>query len=374
MGSGEEDSAVMRKRVVLLVVPPVDELDLVGPVEVFGTANRLLDGRGPSYAVEVVTTARDRRIEGACGLSLLAHRHYRDAGGRADSVLLVCGVGARRIRDRALFGWLRRVAATTRRLGSVCVGGFLLAEAGILDGRRATAHWRYARELADRYPRVAVDPRPTWVQDGNIYTSAGISAGIDLALAWVEEDFGTAAALKVARELVLFLRRPGGQDQVSVSLEAQASHTKSMHELQVWMTDHLDQPLPVETLADHVSMSARNFARVFAQEFGTTPGHYLLQLRVEAARRLLEQTDKSLMHVATACGFRSVDVMRRAFLRALGTTPLRYRRHFRTPAARSRMRSAALRGPLVAVRGEIARAARVATISNRPLKLGDVGI
>ena len=374
MGSGEEDSAVMRKRVVLLVVPPVDELDLVGPVEVFGTANRLLDGRGPSYAVEVVTTARDRRIEGACGLSLLAHRHYRDAGGRADSVLLVCGVGARRIRDRALFGWLRRVAATTRRLGSVWVGGFLLAEAGILDGRRATAHWRYARELADRYPRVAVDPRPTWVQDGNIYTSAGISAGIDLALAWVEEDFGTAAALKVARELVLFLRRPGGQDQVSVSLEAQASHTKSMHELQVWMTDHLDQPLPVETLADHVSMSARNFARVFAQEFGTTPGHYLLQLRVEAARRLLEQTDKSLMHVATACGFRSVDVMRRAFLRALGTTPLRYRRHFRTPAARSRMRSAALRGPLVAVRGEIARAARVATISNRPLKLGDVGI
>jgi transcriptional regulator GlxA family with amidase domain len=180
--------------------------------------------------------------------------------------------------------------------------------------------------------------------------------------------------LKVTRELVLFLRRPGGQDQVSVSLEAQASHTKSMHEVQVWMTDHLDQPLPVETLADHVSMSARNFARVFAQEFGTTPGHYLLQLRVEAARRLLEQTDKSLVHVATARGFRSVDVMRRAFLRALGTTPLRYRRHFRTPAARSRMRSAALRGPLVAARGEIARAARVATISNRPLKLGDVGL
>lgn len=133
---------------------------------------------------------------------------------QAAAPILVCGVGARRIRDRALFGWLRRVAATTRRLGSVCVGGFLLAEAGILDGRRATAHWRYARELADRYPRVAVDPRPTWVQDGNIYTSAGISAGIDLALAWVEEDFGTAAALKVARELVLFLRRPGGQDHI----------------------------------------------------------------------------------------------------------------------------------------------------------------
>lgn len=362
----------MRKRIVLLVVPPVDELDLVGPVEVFGTANRLVGGPGTPYGVEIVTTARDRKIEGECGLSLLAHRHYQDGGGRADSVLVICGARARTTRDRALFGWLRRVAETARRLGSVCVGGFLLAEAGILDGRRATVHWRYAREFADRFPRVAVDPRPTWVQDGKIYTSAGISAGIDLALAWVEEDLGSAAALKVARELVLFLRRPGGQDQVSVSLEAQASHTKSMHELQVWMADHLDRSLSVDTLAERVAMSARNFARVFGKEFGTTPGRYLLRLRVEAARRLLEQTDKSLTQVATACGFRSVAVMRRAFLRALGATPLRYRRHFRTPATRSRMRPVALRGPLAAARGEIARAARVATTSNRRLKLGVV--
>jgi transcriptional regulator GlxA family with amidase domain len=374
-GGGEENPAVMPKRIVLLVVPPVDELDLVGPVEVFGTANRLLGGGGRMpYAVEVVTTARNRRVDGQSGLSLLAHRHYQDGGGHPDSVLLVCGVGARTMRDRALFGWLTQVAATARRLGSVCVGGFLLAGAGILDGRRATVHWRYAREFADRYPRVAVDPRPTWVQDGNIYTSAGIAAGIDLALAWVEEDFGTAAALKVARELVLFLRRPGGQDQVSVSLEAQALHTKSMHELQVWMMEHLDRRLSVDALADRVAMSTRNFARVFAQQFGITPGGYLLQLRVEAARRLLEQTDKGLTHVAIACGFRSVDVMRRAFLRALGTTPLRYRRHFQTPAATSRMRAAALRGPLVAARREIATAARVATTSNRRLKPSVVAI
>jgi transcriptional regulator GlxA family with amidase domain len=245
----------------------------------------------------------------------------------------------------------------------VCVGGFLLAAAGILDGRRATVHWRYARELADRYPRVAVDPRPTWVRDGNVYTSAGISAGIDLALAWLEEDFGAAAALKVARELVLFLRRPGGQDQVSVSLQTQASHAKSMHELQVWMTEHLDQPLAVDLLAHRAAMSARNFARVFARELGTTPARYLLQLRVEAARRLLEQTDKSLRQVASASGFGSADVMRRAFLRALGTTPLRYRRHFETPAARSRVGPAAVRGPLVAAQREIARAARVAMTS-----------
>jgi len=357
----------MRKAIAVLVIPPVDELDLVGPVEVFGTANRLLSGRRTHYAVEIVRTARNRKIEGECGLSLLAHRHYHDGRGRPDSVLVVCGVGARTIRDRALFDWLRRTAETTRRLGAVCIGGFLLAEAGILDGRRATVHWRYAREFADRYPRVAVDPRPTWVRDGKIYTSAGISAGIDPALAWVEEDFGPAAALKVARELVLFLRRPGGQDQLSVSLDALASHARPLYELQAWMLEHLDQPLSVDALADRVAMSPRNFARLFAQEVGTTPGRYLLQLRVEAARRLLEQTDKSLMQVASASGFRSADVMRRAFLRALGTSPLRYRHHFQTPAGRSPIPSGTRRGPLVVARREIARAARVAMASSRQL-------
>ena len=166
---------------------------------------------------------------------------------------------------------------------------------------------------------------------------------------------------------MLFLRRPGGQAQLSVSLEAQAAHTKPLHELQAWMMEHLDQSLSVDALADRAAMSPRNFARLFAQEFGTTPGRYLLQLRVEAARRLLEQTDKSLMQVASASGFRSANVMRRAFLRALGTTPLRYRRHFQAPAARSPMRPATLRGPLVVARLEIARAARVAMASSRPL-------
>jgi transcriptional regulator GlxA family with amidase domain len=359
----------MGARVVLLVAPPVDELDLVGPLEVFATANRLLGGTRRPYAVEVLTTARDRRVAGACGLSLLARRRYRRADARSDSVLVVSGVGARATRDPALFAWLRQAATTTRRLGAVCVGAFLLAGAGILDGRRATVHWRYARELAERYPSVAVDPRPTWLRDGHVYTSAGISAGIDLALAWVEEDLGTAAALRVARELVLFLRRPGGQDQVSVSLQAQAAHTRPLHELQAWMAEHLDRRLPVDALADRLAMSPRNFARVFAQELGTTPARYLLLLRVEAARRLLEQTDKGLAQVATACGFASADVMRRAFLRALGTTPVRYRRHFRTPAARSRLRRLGLRHPLGAARRDIALAARVATISRRPPRM-----
>lgn len=348
----------MPKRMVFLVIPPVDELDLVGPLEVFGTANRLSPGGKKPYTVEVVSTARNRRIDGEFGLSLLAHRHYQELAGCGDSVLVVCGAGARTTRDQLLLGWLRNASAKTVRIGAVCVGAFLLAEAGILDGRRATVHWRYVDEFAQRYPRVAVDPRPTWVRDGSIYTSAGISAGIDLALAWVEEDLGAATALKVARELVLFLRRPGSQNQISVSLEAQASHTKSMHELQIWMSEHLHRPVSVNALAARVAMSPRNFARVFSKELGATPARYLLRLRVEAARRLLEQTDKSLKQVANASGFQSVDVMRRAMLRYVGTTPFRYRRRFRTPAAKFRIPAGAPRNPLAAARRDIAIAAR----------------
>jgi transcriptional regulator GlxA family with amidase domain len=354
----------MPRRVVLLAVPPVDELDLIGPMEVFGTANRLLGGNPPPYVLQLVTTARDGTIEGGCGLSLVAQGHYRAMRDRADSVLVICGVEARRTRDRALLGWLGRAAATTRRLGSVCVGAFLLAEAGLLDGRRATVHWRYARELADRYPRVAVDPRPTWLRDGTIYTSAGITAGIDLALAWVEEDLGSGAALRIARELVLLLRRPSGQDQVSVALRAQASETRAIHELQAWMAEHLERPLSVDALARRAAMSARNFARVFARELGTTPARYLRQLRVEAARRLLERTDRSLTEVALASGLGSADVMRRAFLGAVGTTPLRYRHQFETTAAASRERAAPPRG-LALARRELATAARIAASKPR---------
>ena len=316
------------RRVVLLAVPPVEELDLIAPVEVFGTANRLIHPGKPVYSLEVVSNRQDGRIDGECGLSLLAQRHYRDVEPRPDSVLLICGVAARNHQDAALSAWLRATVLTVRRLGAVCVGAFLLAQAGLLDRKRATVHWKYARELAVRHPLTAVDPNPIWVQDGNIYTSAGISAGIDLALAWVEQDHGAAAAMKVARELVLFLRRPGGQDQFSASLAAQALETKSIHELQVWMTENLEKELDVDLLAGRVAMSPRNFARVFAREMGTTPSRYLLQLRVEAARRLLEQTEKSQAQIAFACGFSSADLMRRGFQRLLGTTPSRYRGHF----------------------------------------------
>jgi transcriptional regulator GlxA family with amidase domain len=312
------------RRIVFLLVPPVDELDLVGPLQVFNSINRLA-GR-PIYSMEVVTNSERLQLAGEGGvLTFMARQHFRELNGSCDSVLLVCGLGSRSVRDAELSAWLKKTAGTVRRVGAVCVGAFLLAEAGLLDARRATAHWKFGRELAARYPRVRVEHEPLWVKDGNIYTSAGISAGIDLALAWAEEDCGAALAHEAARELVLFLRRPGGQPQVSVSLASQASAMASIRELQIWIAEHLTELLTTQDLAQRMSMSVRNFERVFTRETGTAPAQYVLQLRVEAARRHLERTDRGLKQVAAAAGFSSADVMRRAFVRLLGLTPARYR-------------------------------------------------
>jgi len=314
-----------KRRIAVVTVPPVDELDLVGPLQVFHSVNRLA-GR-TLYSIEVVTTKPNQlTVEGEGGvLTFLARQHFSKLTGSCDSVLVVCGLGNRFTRNAAFSAWLRKTAADVRRLGAVCAASFLLAQAGLLDKRRATAHWRFAREFAARYPAVCVDHDPLWVKDGNIYTSAGLSAGIDLALAWVEEDCGARLAHEAARELVLFLRRPGGQPQLSVSLASQASEMSSIRDLQIWIAEHLDRKLSVEDLAERMSMSARNLERVFTREVGTTPAHYVLQMRVEAARRQLERADLDLRQVAAAAGFSSVDVMRRAFVRLLGITPRRYR-------------------------------------------------
>jgi transcriptional regulator GlxA family with amidase domain len=314
----------MTRRIIIVVVPPVDELDLVGPLQVFNSVNRLA-GR-TIYTMDVVTNAERLTVEGEGGvLTFVARHHFSNVEGACDSVLVVCGLGSRSVRDAAMSAWLRGRAGEVRRMGAVCVGAFLLAEAGLLDGRRATTHWKFGREMATRYPGVRVEHEPLWVRDGNIYTCAGISAGIDLALAWVEEDCGAGLAHEAARELVLFLRRPGGQPQVSVSLASQASEMMSIRELQIWIAEHLGTRLSVEDLADRMTMSVRHFERVFTREVGTTPSQYVLQMRVEAARRLLERTDRGLKQVASATGFGSVDVMRRGFVRLLGITPRRYR-------------------------------------------------
>jgi transcriptional regulator GlxA family with amidase domain len=322
-----------RRRIVVVVVPPVDELDLVGPIQVFGAANRLVGKT--IYEAEVVTNARDLRVQGEGGLlSFAAQGHLQDVKGKVDSLLLVCGLGTRTARDPVLFAWMRKMAPAVQRLGAVCVGSFLLAEAGLLNGKRATAHWKFGRELASRYPQVKMQFDPIWVKDGNIYTSAGISAGIDLALGWVEEDCGGRISHEIAREFVLFLRRPGGQSQLSASLSAQASEMRAIHELQVWIAENLHKDLSVQRLAERTAMSVRNFERVFTRELGKTPSHYVLQMRAEAARRQLERTDKGFKQIAMAAGFGSADVMRRAFVRLLGITPRHYRNQFSAPATR----------------------------------------
>jgi transcriptional regulator GlxA family with amidase domain len=328
--SSRGSARLKRRRVIVVVVPPIDELDLVGPIQVFSAANRLV--RKTIYEVEIVTNARDLRVQGEGGLlSFTAQGRFQDVKGQFDSLLLVCGLGTRSARDPALFAWMRKMAPMVRRMGSVCVGSFLFAEAGLLNGKRATTHWKFGRELASRYPKVYVEFNPIWVKDGNIYTSAGISAGIDLALGWVEEDCGGSISHEIAREFVLFLRRPGGQAQLSASLSAQASEMKAIHELQVWIAENLHNNLSVQKLADRTAMSVRNFERVFTRELGKTPSHYVLQARAEAVRRQLETTDQGLKQIAAACGFGSTDSMRRAFLRSVGTTPRKYRRQLHDP-------------------------------------------
>jgi len=312
------------RRIIVVVVPPIDELDLVGPLQVFNSINRL--ARKTMYTIEVVTNADHLTVEGEGGvLKFLARHHFNEVEGVCDSVLLVCGVGTRSVRDSALFAWLRKMSVEVRRMGAVCAAALLFAEARLLNGRRATAHWKFAKELAARHPKVRVERDPIWVKDGNIYTSAGLSAGIDLALAWAEEDCGVTLAHDAARELVLFLRRPGGQPQVSVSLASQSSEMASIRDLQIWIAEHLERKLSVDDLAERMSMSVRNFERVFTREVGSTPSQYVLQMRVEAARRQLERTDDGLKQVASHAGFGNVDVMRRAFVRLLGITPRRYR-------------------------------------------------
>ena len=324
--------------VVILAVPPVAELDLVGPLEVFAGANRVLGERGPAYDIGVVSSQPKPFIAGECGVSLLAHGYYRRLREPVDTLVVVCGPTSKDTRDSRFSLWLQKTAGRARRVASVCVAAFVLAEAGLLHNKRATTHWAFAADLQKKYPDVKVDANPIWIQDGNIYTSAGITAGIDLALAMVEEDHGASVALDVARKLIVFLRRPGGQAQFSVSLSTQASGRKALQDLQVWMAENLNKNLSVDVLARRAAMSPRNFSRVFRKETGITPAKFAERLRVEAARRQLEQTVNAVKEIAVSCGFSSSEIMRRTFLSQLQVTPSAYRLRFhrRSPPRTSR--------------------------------------
>ncbi|MDO8434194.1 MAG: GlxA family transcriptional regulator [Candidatus Binatus sp.] len=320
------------RRVVMVAFDDAQVLDITGPLEVFGRTARLLDderrSRTPAYAIELVAS-KSGAITTSSGLRLLADRAIAEVRGPIDTLIVAGGRGAiAALDDRALIGSIRRLASRVRRLCSVCTGAFLLAEAGLLEGRSATTHWRQCEALARRYPGIKVETDPIFVRDGNVFTSAGVTAGIDLALALVEHDHGRDIALAVARELVMFLRRPGGQSQFSVQLRAQTADREPLRELQNWIANNPGKDLSIEALARRTAMSQRNFARVFTREVGQTPGEFVENLRLETARRRLEESADGVDLIAAESGFGTRESMRRAFVRNLHVPPSAYRSRF----------------------------------------------
>ncbi|MCB5164018.1 GlxA family transcriptional regulator [Streptomyces bambusae] len=314
----------MPQRTVLAVLfDGVQSLDVTGPVEVFAGATLLHPGAG--YRIR--TASLDGHpVRTSSGLTVVPDGPL-SAAPRPHTLLVPGGEGTRRP-DPALIAWLRTHGPAADRLVSVCTGSLLLAEAGLLDGRRATSHWLLCDTFAAKYPAVRVDPDPIYVRDGHIATSAGVTAGIDLALALVEEDLGRDTALDVARHLVVFLRRPGNQAQFSAQLAAQVARREPLREVQQFITEHPAADLSVPALASRARLSPRHFARAFRAETGVSPGRYVERTRVEHARRLLEDTSDGVHQISRACGYGTPEALRRAFVRTLGQPPAEYRRRF----------------------------------------------
>ncbi len=326
------DAGVARQRIVVVAFEGVQSLDVTGPVEVFTRGGQLA---GSPYSVEVVGVDRGTLVTSS-GLSWTVARSLSDVRGAVDTLVVAGGDGtAEALRRNELIRDIRRVAARARRVASVCSGAFLLAEAGLLDGRRATTHWDSCAQLAERYPNVKVEPDPIFVEDGTVWTSAGVTAGMDLALALVERDHGPEVALATARRLVMYVQRPGGQAQFSAPMQAaQAAATRPpVRAVQRHVVQHPDGDCSVEALARRAAMSPRHFARAFLHEVGTTPARWVEEVRVEAARLLLETSDLPVDAVAAASGFRSDETLRRAFLRHVRVAPSDYRKRFRKEPA-----------------------------------------
>jgi transcriptional regulator GlxA family with amidase domain len=301
----------MTERAIVIVAPPgVTLQDLTGPWEVFCRAAIYVPG---AYRVLVASTEADTRVQTKFGLGIVCHCTLDDVDAAADTVLVAgSDRGISGTPDPVFLDWLRSRYSSCRRIGSVCTGAFYLAQAGLLDGRRATTHWRLLKQLARQFPNVRVEADPIFVRDGSVYTSAGIAAGIDLSLALVEEDCGPQVAQTIARDLVVFLQRQANQSQISSTLAQRTADREPMRDLQRWLPDHLEQVSGVADMAAFVSMSARNFARLFKRETGITPGNYLRKLRAEAARRRLQHGTGKKQNVASQVGFGSTRSMQRS--------------------------------------------------------------
>ncbi|APC18395.1 AraC family transcriptional regulator [Pseudomonas frederiksbergensis] len=314
------------KTIHVLAFAKVQLLDVTGPLQVFATANDIAAQRGlpPPYAPTVIADGGGA-IMSCAGLALLAEPLPTEP---SDTLIIAGGWGVyAAAEDAALVDWVRQHAAISRRVASVCTGAFLLAASGWLDGRRVVTHWTRCDQLAQKHPLLRVEPNPIFINDGSVWTSAGVTAGIDLALALVEADLGRSIALAVARQLVVFLKRPGGQSQFSVTLDLQ-QHGNRFDDLHAWIAENLSLDLGIPALALQAGMSERSFIRHYRADTGQTPARAIELIRVETARRLLSDTGVPIKRIAVQCGFGSEETLRRSFLRAMGVTPQAYRERF----------------------------------------------
>ena len=326
------------RHVAMLVYPNYLLIDAIGPTEVFNFTNAALQQMGKislSESVYTVSIVAEQKgpVKSSSGVSLVADKSYQDLNEGIDTLMVA---GATHVsyldavkQDSKLRNWLIQVAPKVRRMVSICTGALILAEAGLLDGRRVTTHWLYCDQMALQHKNIKVEPDKIFVRDGNTYTSGGVTAGIDLALSLVEEDWGWEVANLVAKGMLIFMRRPGGQSQFSTYIFNEAKTRKDFRELQAWIVSNPSADLSVEHLAERMAMSPRNFSRLFCQEMGITPAKFVEHVRLEAARNMMLQTDLPMENVAANCGFGSAEQMRRSFQRILKTTPQEHRSLFK---------------------------------------------
>jgi transcriptional regulator GlxA family with amidase domain len=326
------DSFIFKNRKIGIVAfPNAQSLDITGPFEVFSFASLTLQMLGVCdqsiYTLKVLANAPGP-VTTMSGLQIVADEAYGAPDSEFDTLLIAGGNITGELSNDKLLNWIKAMEPRVHRLASVCTGAFLLAECGLLDGCRATTHWHYCQQLARSYPRVQLEPDHIFVRDGHIFTSGGITSGIDLALAMLEDDWGQELALYVARFLVVFLKRPGGQSQFSNYLTCEASHRPDLRELQTWIMVHTCEDLHVDMLAERMAMSPRNFARLFLAETGMTPAKFVEMARIDQARHWLETTEITVETIAGKAGFKDPERMRRAFIRQLGVNPQNYRQRF----------------------------------------------
>ena len=322
-------AATKKKLVVIVPMPGIFLLDVAGPSDVFAAADKILDGNG-GYEILLASPVNSKRIPTKSSVELYCPVTVTAVTQPVDTLIIAGFSMALLEKGGRFFQWLKAVYPKVNRICSICVGAYALAEAGILEGKQATTHWEYSQQFQQRYPNIKVDTDPFFTRDTNVYTSGGVTSGIDLALALVEEDYGREVALQIARKLILQLKRPGYQAQFSRLLEIHRLENSIGGKLYTWMVRHLEEDLNIEYLARHSNMSVRNFTRVFLKETGVTPAKFVEKVRVEVARRYLEDSDLSIDQIAEKCGLGGLISMRRTFIRHMNVSPSDYRRSFRT--------------------------------------------